>query len=118
MIEQVVRLMDETNRDVRDNLGRTGFAELLVLSVGHIRIRSQAPDELRLSAVFPPKGELSRSEEIAIIVQQFLKAGTRGIGELDLNLGRGLLRFTSFQNILFSRARRLDHLIDRTIAFR
>lgn len=68
LIQQIVRLMDETDRNVRDDLGRTGFAELLVLRVGHVGISSQMPHKFGFPAVFPPEGELPSSEEIMIVV--------------------------------------------------
>jgi hypothetical protein len=54
LIEQIVCLMDPPDRDVRDDLGRAFFAELLVLTVGYIRISAQPPDELGFSAPLPP----------------------------------------------------------------
>ena len=54
LIEQIVCLMDETDRDVRDDLGWTCFRKLLVLSVGHIWVGAEPPNELRFPAVLSP----------------------------------------------------------------
>lgn len=53
-----------------------------------------------------------------IVIEQLLEARARYIRQLDLHFGRGPRSFTPFQNILFPRARRLDHLIYRAIALR
>ena len=67
LIEQIVCLMDETNRNVRDDLGRPSFAELPVLRIGHLGISTKIPDEFSLPAVFSPKSELPSSNEIMIV---------------------------------------------------
>jgi hypothetical protein len=54
LIEQIVCLMNETDRDVRDDLGRACFAELLVLSVGHIWISAEPANKLGFPAVLFP----------------------------------------------------------------
>ena len=86
LIEQIVGLVDETDRDVRDDLGRTSFAELLVLSVGHIWVGSEAPNELGFPTVLLPLGKRPCSEEIMIVIQQLFETRARGIRQFDLYL--------------------------------
>jgi hypothetical protein len=54
LIEQIVCLMDKTDRDIRDDLGRTCFTELFILSVGHIWVGAKAPNELGFPTVLSP----------------------------------------------------------------
>lgn len=58
-----------------------------------------------------------RSQEVLIVDQKFLKAGARYVGELDLRFLRSARSLACLCNVLFARARRLYHLIDRAIAF-
>jgi hypothetical protein len=56
LIQEVVRLVDETDGNVGDDLGRTSVAEVAVI---RIRLRREAPNKQRFPAVFVPESILS-----------------------------------------------------------
>ena len=60
--------------------------------------------------------QASHAKVIFIIVEQFLQAGLRHIGELDFRLARGGGGLVALSDVLLARASRLHHLVDGSVA--
>lgn len=59
LVEEIVGLMDETNGDICDDLGRASVAELAEIAVIRIRLRREPPNKQGFPAVFFPQPLLS-----------------------------------------------------------
>ena len=116
LIEQIIRLVDEAQRDIRHHLARSRFYERAKLLEGHACVTAQLPHKLRLARFLAPDRCISHSQKILIVGQQLFQACPRHIGQLQLHLLGSARGFRSLNNILFSRTRRLHHLIDRAVA--
>ncbi len=77
---------------------------------------SELAHESRLCGVFVPDGEITHPQVVAIVGRQFLETDAGDVGELDLGFFRGLRGFAAFEDVLLTRTRRLDHLIDSAVA--
>ena len=59
LIEEIIRLVDQTDGDIRHDLGTTRFAEIAKVAVVGIRLRRKAPDKQGLPTAFLPQPMLS-----------------------------------------------------------
>ena len=59
LVEEIIRLVDETDGNIRYNLTWTRFAEIAEIAVIQIRLRRQPPNEECLPAVLLPQSMLS-----------------------------------------------------------
>ena len=117
-IEQIVRLVDQANSYVRNDLKRAGLAEFAIILVGHIMGAPQAPDKSSLTALFFPDRKVPDPKQVAIIGQEFFQARASNADQLDLRLLGSARRFAPFHDILFPGSGGLDHLIIRAIRLR
>jgi hypothetical protein len=69
LIQQVVRLVNETDCDVSDNFGGAGFTELAEILVGGVRVTTEPPYEEGLAAVLVLDPELSSPKKVTIVAQ-------------------------------------------------
>jgi hypothetical protein len=88
LIQQVVSLVDETDRDVCDNFARPSLTELAKMLVSHVRVATNPPDKKCLTAVFGPDPELPCAKEVVIIAQEFIETSTSNSGQFELCLFR------------------------------
>lgn len=117
LVDEVVRLVDETERDICDGLGGPSFDKFPEILVAKRRLFSKLADVDGFFGSLGPDFEITRAEEVVVVVQQFFKAGPGDVGQLNLGFLGGEGGFAAFENVLFSGARGLDHLIDRAVAF-
>jgi hypothetical protein len=88
-VEEIIGLVDQTDRDIRDHFTSTRLAELPKVLVGRLGFGCQAPTERGLTATFLPQSTFPCSEKILIIVEQLFEACTCCICQFDLSfLGR------------------------------
>ena len=90
------------------------FPERLIISVGRA---IQLPETTSVRMILWPFRDAMETEEVTVVLKQLLKTGTRHVSEHDFGLFRGARSATCLQDILFARARRLDHLVHRAVAF-
>lgn len=76
---------------------------------------SQSPDESGLGDCPFPNRKSAHAKEVAIVAQQFLKAGARNAKQLHLHLFGGSGNFATSYDVLFPRSGRLDHLINGAV---
>ena len=89
MIEQIVCLVNQANRDIGDDGWGAGLDEFPERFKCHSWLVVQPTDEACFSGVLVPERQVSRTKEVFIIIEQFLQAGPGDIGELDFRLLRG-----------------------------
>lgn len=90
------------------------FFEGLVITVRQAVEQAQA---FCVTVFLAPFREAAPPEEIAVILEQLLKAGAGDAGEFDFGFfgsGGGL---AAFEDVLFAGPGGLDHLVDSAIAF-
>ena len=75
LVNQVVGLVDQADRNVGNNFRRARFHELAVKFVGLWRFASELADKQRFLGVFIPFAVFAHAEVVAVVVEQFLKAG-------------------------------------------
>ena len=83
LIEEIVRLVDETDRDIGDNFGRPGFAKLAIGFVGRVGLVADASHIESLLGILGPKGKIADAKKILIIQQKLLETRSSNIGELE-----------------------------------
>src|SRR5207247_10115973 len=88
LIEEIVRLVDQADSDVGDDLGGTRFTEGTKGLVGHAGLAAELADKCCFFGILRPELEVSDAEEISVINQELLKAGAGNVGELDFGLLR------------------------------
>ena len=116
LVDQIIGLMNETERDVGHYFGRAGLDELAKVLVTQRSLAAQVADEFRLLGVLIPDLQVAGAEVIFVIVKQFLKAGAGYIRELDLHFLRGQPGLAALQDILLARPGALDHLVYGAVA--
>lgn len=108
--------MDQADRDVGDDLGVAGLHELAEEIVSQRRPGTESAGVLRLPAGLVPQPKVAHVQIVAVVFEQFLKACARDVGQLDLHLlGRGG-GLAALDDVLFARARGLDHLVGGAVA--
>jgi hypothetical protein len=117
LIEEIVRLVNQTDRYIRNYLKWAGLAEFAIVFIGHMRIAVKAPNKSGLAAIFFPEWKVPNPKYIAIVGQQFLQACACNTDQLDFHLFGSAGRLAAFHDILFPRSGGLDHLINRAIRF-
>lgn len=117
LVEEVIRLMDEADGDVRQDLGRTGVHERAVGLVALVGGAAEFADVEGFLAVFVPEGVVADSEVVLVIEEELLQAGAGDVDELELHLGGGDGGFAAFTDVLFPGAGGLHHLVDGALAF-
>ena len=115
-LEHVVGLVDEGDAQVGyllvvHLLNLAGIVFLYLLAAGILAHGVVAWVELA------PLLQASHAKIIFIIVEQFLQAGLRHIGELDFRLARGGGGLVALSDVLLARASRLHHLVDGSVTF-
>ena len=71
----------------------------------------------RVTMIWLPFFDSTIAHEVAIILQKLFQTRARSVCKLDLRFLRSARSFTPFENVLFSGARRLDHLLASAIKF-
>ena len=116
LIEQVAGDFDQTHEDVGAD-GRVGmldaFAKGLIICAA---CSVQAAEALGVAVVRLPFRNVPVAHEIAVVFEQFLLAGARHIGELDLSLFGSAGGLATLEDVLFPGAGRLDHLVVGAVA--
>jgi len=116
LVEEVVGLVDEANGDVGQCLGRARFHIGAISLIGFIRLRTQFSGIKGFLGVFFPLGPVAHAEKILVVEKKLLKAGAGDVHELDLGFGRGDGGLAALGDVLFSRARGLEHLVASAVA--
>jgi hypothetical protein len=80
--------MDETNGDICDDLTGTRFAEIAEIAVIRIGLRREPPNKQGFPAVFFSQPTFLHSEEIVVVVEKLLEAGSRSVRQFDFHLLR------------------------------
>ena len=111
LIEEIVCLVNQADYYVGDGFGRASFEIGPKGLIGRIVVAAEFADEEGLLRIFRPEFVAAGSEEIAVIFEEFFKAGPGDVGQLDLGLAGGSARLAAFQDILFSGTSGLDHLV-------
>lgn len=86
LIDQVIRLVDQADCDVGNDLRRPGFEEFAKVLEGQRSLFAQAADVERFAGVFLPEGKVSGPQVVLVVVEQFLEAATSDVCEVDLEL--------------------------------
>jgi hypothetical protein len=81
-VEQVVRLVDQANSEIRDDLWRASFADLSYFAVGEIRIPSEFTDLYRFPGSLVPKRATVCAKKVLVVSEQFFEAGPCDVREL------------------------------------
>src|SRR5438874_11916315 len=89
------------------------FPERLIISV---RCSVQLPETTSVRVILWPFRDPTETKKVTIVLEQLLKADPRHISELDFGFFRGARGATGLEDILFTRARRLDHLVHGAVA--
>lgn len=103
LVDEVVGLMNQANRDVSDALWRTGLHKLTIEFEGLRCHAPQPPDEARLLGILVPEGVVPHAEVVEVIPEQFLQTGPADVGELDFHfLGslRGAVQLAGASGVL------------------
>ena len=83
LVEQVVGLVDEAERNVGHDFGGAGFAEFPIGLIGHMRPIPKAADIERLLGIFCPERKIPHAEEVLVVEQQFFLAGAGQCGQSE-----------------------------------
>lgn len=86
LVEEVVGLVDEAERDVGEDFGRARFKEGAVGLEGFVLFAAKPADVESLLGALLPLGMVAHAEEVLVVEQQFLQAGPRVIDEFQLRL--------------------------------
>ena len=79
-IEQIVRFMDQAERDVGPHFAGADFDKRPKLAVARSGFFAQAPHESSFFRILGPNRQPSHADEIVVVRQQFLEARPRDIG--------------------------------------
>jgi len=116
LIEQVVCQLNQADHHVtRDGWIKMfdAFPERLIISVGRT---IQLPETTSVRMILWLFRDATETKEVTVVLKQLLETGLRHISELDFGFFRGTRGATCLQDILFARARRLDHLVHGAVA--
>lgn len=80
-------------------------------------VGAEFPDKQRFFGVLLSNGVIADAEVVFKINEQFLKARSGDIHELEFHLSGTDARFGAFGNVLLSKAGRLDHLVYGAVSF-
>ena len=116
LVEQVIGLVDEAQRDRCYYLFRSSVRESTVVFVGLFFPESEFTDEERFFGVLFPNRINASAQEILAFDDKFFETGSRDICKLELYFGRGLGDFATLRDILLSGASSLYHLVDGAIS--
>src|SRR5713101_5455097 len=64
-----------------------------------------------------PFGQAARAKEIPVVVQKFLLAWARYVGQFEFEFLGGAGNLAAFNDVLFAEARGLYHLVARAVFF-
>lgn len=87
LIEQVIGLVDQADRDIGHDFCGARFAKLAISLIRHIRPIAQLPHVKSFLRIFVSGFQIAHTQEILVIDQQFLETRASHIGQLDLGLG-------------------------------
>lgn len=116
LVEEVIGLVYNTNHYVCDDLWRTCLYIGPIGLIGRMFVRSEFPHIRRFTAGFVPKREFTRAQEISVVFEKLFQTCTGYIEQLYFGLFRRSRNLRSLDNILFTRSRRVHHLVACSIA--
>ena len=113
LIQQVIGLMNQANRDVRNHLCRTGFDELSIQFKCLRCPPSHVTHKQGFFGIFFPNRKVADSQVIAKIGQQFFQTGPADVCQFDFRFLRCRRRLAAFQNVLLARTNEPTESSDR-----
>lgn len=115
-VEEVVGLVEEADRDIRESFGGAVFEEEAVGLEAFVWLAAEAADVESLAGVLGPDELFAHAQEVFVVEEEFLQAGAGDVRELELALGGGLRGLAGLGDVLLTRAGGLHHLVDGAVA--
>ena len=115
LIQQIIRLMNQADRDVRNHFVRTRLDEFAIQLKRLRRLAAQVANEQRFLRVLVPDSQVADSQVVAVVRQEFFQTGSADVRQFDFCFLRRRCGFAAFQDVLFARPSGLNHLIDGAI---